>query len=104
MSYAKDILSGLAALSLAEFAFVWPFLRGTEATSLAALVSLLLQSLLSLKFWVIAILLFAVFFAASRGNTALRVTFFWIPTLAVSTVGVAVVALYAYLFTVVRHH
>lgn len=104
MSYAKDVLSGLAALFLAEYAFVWPFLRGTKATGSGALVALLVQSLLSLKFWVIAILLFAVFFVASRGNAALRVLLFWIPTVAVSTVGVAVVALYAYLFTVLRHH
>ena len=55
-------------------------------------------------FWMLAILFFALFYAASRlGNNVLRVFLFWIPTLTVSGFCVAIVALYAYLFIRFRH-
>lgn len=93
MTHAKGILSGLAAIFIAEFAFAWPFLRGSRATSLTALLTLLLGSLLSLKFWFVGLLLFGLFIVASRGNSALKVVFFWIPTVAASTVVMAFAAL-----------
>jgi len=35
MNYIRGILSGLAAIFIAEFVFVWPFLRRTKAAGLA---------------------------------------------------------------------
>jgi|ERR1700676_1588104 len=103
MDYVKGILSGLAAICVAEFVFFWPTLNGSKATGLAVLRSLLVESVLSPRFWIVGVLLFGLFFAASRGRTVLRVLFFWIPTLTVSALGFSIVAMYAYLFTIYRH-
>ena len=64
---------------------------------------LLLESILSPRFWTVGILLFGLPFAASRGSTVLRVLFFWIPTITVSALGFLIVAAYAYLFAISRH-
>ncbi len=104
MEYIKNILSGLAALLTAEFVFFWPFLKGSKATGMAAVVALFVESLLSLRFWIVALLLFGIFFAASRGSTVLRVLFFWIPTLTVSALGLSIVAMYSYLFFTLSRH
>jgi hypothetical protein len=101
MGYVTGVLSALAAIFIAEFVSIWPSLRGSKATGLAVL----LASPLSLRFWIVGILVFGLFFAASRGNTVLRVLFFWIPTLTVSALGFSIVAMYAYLFTSFpKHH
>jgi hypothetical protein len=55
------------------------------------------ENILSLRFWIVGILLSVLFFAASRGTAVLRVLFFWIPTVAVSTLGFAFLGLIAYL-------
>jgi hypothetical protein len=68
---------------------------------MGVLKALLLESVLSPRFWIVGVLLFGFFFAASRGRTVLRVLFFWIPTLTISTLGFSIVAMYAYLFTIV---
>src|SRR6266568_9432596 len=99
MDYIKGILSGLAAIFVAEFVFFWPTLKVEKATGLGVLKGLLAESVFSHRFWIVGILLFAGFFAASRGSTVLRVLFFWIPTLTVSALGFSIVAMYAYLFT-----
>jgi hypothetical protein len=103
MDYIKGILSGLAAAFVAEFVFFWPTLNAEKATGLAVLKGLLTESVFSPRFWIVGVLLFGVFFAASRGATVLRVLFFWIPTLTVSALGFSIVAIYAYLFTISRH-
>jgi hypothetical protein len=72
------------------FAFFWPLLKGSEATGLAALAALFVESIFSPRFWIVGILLFGLFFAASRSSSILRVLFFWIPTLVVSALGFAV--------------
>jgi hypothetical protein len=41
MDYIKAILSGLAAIFVAEFAFLWPILNSSKATGLAVLKVLL---------------------------------------------------------------
>jgi hypothetical protein len=102
MVYLKCILSGLAAIFVAEFVFFWPTLT-TKATGVAGLRYLLAGSILSPRFWIIGVLLFGLFFAASRGSTVLRVSFFWIPTLTVSTLGFSIIAMYGYLFTISSH-
>jgi len=103
MEYFKGILCGLAAILVAEFVFSWPTLRTQKATGVAVLRYLLLGSVFSPRFWIVGILLFGLFFAASRGNTVFRVLFFWIPTLTVSALGFLIIAMYAYLFTISRH-
>jgi hypothetical protein len=98
MDYVKGILCGLAALLIAEFVFFWPLLKGSKATGLAAVVGLSLESLLSPRFWIVGVLVFVIFFTASRGSTVLKVLFFWIPTVTVSALGLSIIAMYAYLF------
>lgn len=71
---------------------------------MAAVVALFVESLLSLRFWIVALLLFGIFFAASRGSTVLRVLFFWIPTLTVSALGLSIVPMYSYLFVTLSRH
>ena len=104
MDYVKGILSGLAAILIAESVFFWPFISGTKATGMSVVIGLLVESVLSPRFWVVAVLSFGCFFAASRGNAILRVLFFWIPTLAVSALGFAIVAMYAYLALRFKQH
>lgn len=108
MNYVKGILSGLAAIFLAEcFPGPWSAFRGIsqeKATGLAAVAGGLAESVFSPLFWILAVTFFAFFFAASRlGNRPLRVILFWIPTLTVSVVCVASVALLTYLFIGSRH-
>jgi hypothetical protein len=102
MGYVKGVLSGLAAIFIAEVVFAWPFLSGSKATGLAALLALFVESLLSPRFWIVGILLFGLFFAASRGNTILRVLVFWIPTLVVSGLGFAFLGFLTYVVVVSR--
>jgi hypothetical protein len=103
MDYVKGILSGLAAIFIAEFAFSWPFFRGSKATGLAALAATFVESIFSPRFWIVGVLLFGLFFTASRSRTILRVLFFWIPTLVVSALGFAFLGLCTYLFIHFRH-
>jgi hypothetical protein len=104
MDYVKGILGGLAAILIAEFVFFWPFISGTKATGMSVITGLLVESVLSLRFSVVAALSFGCFFAASRGSAILRVLFFWVPTLAVSALGLAIVAMYTYLALSSKHH
>jgi hypothetical protein len=103
MDYVKGILSGLAAIFIAEFAFFWPFFRGSKATGMAALVGLSVESIVSPRFWIVGVLLFGLFFAASRSSAILRVLFFWIPTVVVSALGFAFVGMCTYLYMRFRH-
>lgn len=102
MNYFKGILSALAAIIIAEIApGPWsPFraLNGSKATGIAALAGLLVESLFSPLFWILVVVLFAIFFAASRlDNKPLRVVLFWVPTLTTSGLALAVASLLAYL-------
>jgi|SRR3984885_1677034 len=108
MNYFKGILSGLAAIFLAEcvpgFWSVFSGIAQEKATGLAAVEGGLAESAFSPLFWILAILFFASFFAAGRlRNKLLRVFLFRIPTLTVSALGITVVALFTYLFMLVRH-
>jgi hypothetical protein len=101
MNYLKGILSGLAAIIIAELVpgpwSPFRFLGDQRATGLAAVMGELLESFFSPLFWVLVIALFAIFFAASRlNNTPLRVVFFWIPALTSSGLALAVASLLAY--------
>src|SRR6266566_3418567 len=103
MDYVKGILSGLAAIILAECVpGPWSAFRGIsqeKATGLATIAGGLAESAFSPLFWILAALFFALFFAASRlSNKVLRAFLFWIPTLTVSVLCIAIVALITYLF------
>lgn len=104
MDYIKGILSGLAAIFAAEFVFFWPMVSAEKATGLAVLKALLAESIFSPRFWMVGVLMFGLFFAATRGNTVLRVLFFWIPTLTVSLVGFSIAAIYGYILLTMSRH
>jgi hypothetical protein len=105
MDYVKGILSGLAAIILAECVGPgsWLAFRGIskeKATGIAAIAGGFAANSFSPVFWILAILFFTSFFVASRlGNKFLRVFLFWIPTLMLSAFSLAMVALFTYLFT-----
>src|SRR5690348_10760697 len=108
MYYFKIILSMLAALFLASFGpGIWVMFRDfstAKTTGLGAVAGGLTQSLLSPVFWIIVVLLFALFFGTSRlGNSALRMLLFWVPTVVTSTLGLSLGALFVYLITRSRH-
>ena len=108
MNYVKPILSAATAIILAECVpGPWSAFRGmgnSKATGLAAVAGGFMASLFSPLFWALAVLFFAMFFAASKlGSKVLRVLFFWIPTLTVSGASVMIVALVAYLIVFVQH-
>jgi hypothetical protein len=73
MNYVKGILSGLAAMFLAQCVGPWSMFKGIseqKATGLGAVAG----GLRSPLFWTLALLFFALFLAASRlGNKILRV-------------------------------
>ena len=114
MNYVKGILSAFAAIVIAAIACLWVFFPapfptsppqpitnsggGTTATDPSAFLKMLTHNLHSPLFWIIAGLLFGLFFAASRSTTIWRVCFFWIPTLTVSTLTIASAGLYTYLW------
>jgi len=103
MNYAKAVLSGLAAITIAElvpgpWSIVRPFL-GSKATGMAVLRAELLESLFSPLFWILAILLFVALFAASRlGSRSLRIVLFWIPTVTAAVLCCGFAALTTYVF------
>jgi hypothetical protein len=103
MNYVKGILSGLAAIFLAELIpGSWSMFKGIseqKATGLGAVAGGIMESALSPLFWTLALLIFALLFAASRlGNKILRVILFRIPTLTIAVLVMAIAALDAYVF------
>jgi hypothetical protein len=108
MVYVKGILSGLAAIFLTVCVASW--LHGSQgiseprATGLGAVAGGIAETIVSPLFWILAVLFFTSFFAASRiGNKLLRIFLFWIPTLSVSTLGIAILALFTYVIIRVSH-
>jgi hypothetical protein len=82
MNYVKGILSGLAAIFLAEFVpGPWSMFKGIseqKATGLGVAAAGIMGSAFSPLFWTLALLFFALLYAASRlGNKILRVILFW---------------------------
>src|SRR5260370_19200671 len=93
MNYVKGVLSGLAAIILAACVpGSWSVFRGIsqeKATGLAVVAGGLAESGFSPLFWILSVLFFALFFAASRRkNKFLREFLFWLPTLTVSVFGI----------------
>ena len=92
MTYVKGCLGGLAALFLSGYVllFITAFRDASQnkATGLAVFVILLIESVRSPLFWLLAILLFTVFFAPARlSSNVFRVLLFWLPATAISSLG-----------------
>jgi len=108
MDCVKGILSGLVAIILAEIVpGVWWAFTGiskSKATGIAVLWGGLIESLFCFRFWILAILFFALFFTASKlRNKALRALLFWIPTLTVLSLSIAAAGLLTYVVIRFRH-
>ncbi len=91
MTTLRGVLSAVAAVLVALFApALVSGLGNSKATGLAAVAAGLFSPLV----WILAIPLFALFFAASRlKSTSLRILLFWIPVTAISMLGVGVFSL-----------
>ena len=103
LSYAKSILSGIAGVILAIIGpgliYALRGISAEKATGLAAVAGGLSGALFSPLFWILAVFLTLSFWSASRlHNRALRVFLFWIPTLFISTIGMAIVTLMGYVY------
>ena len=108
MYYFKIILSMLAGLFLGLLGQgIWFMVKEfdkSKTTGLGAVAGGLTASLYSPVFWIMVVLLFALFFGTSRlGNSALRVLLFWVPTVFTSTLGFLFGALFVYAITRSRH-
>ncbi|MBZ5685146.1 MAG: hypothetical protein LAP86_08925 [Acidobacteriia bacterium] len=108
MAYFKGILSGLAAIIFAELVTglrsLFRFTQDTPgmATDMFGVGIYLWRAVVSPLFWIFAVLLFALFFMASRsGNQILRVVFFWIPSVTISCVGMIIASFIAYQFVLI---
>jgi hypothetical protein len=98
----RTLISAVASLIAA---FLGPILiweiSTQRQTGLGALVGGLVTALTSPKFWLLAVVLFAAFFGASRiGNRALRILLFWTPAVAM----IAVALCFGLLLLYVRRH
>ncbi len=98
MSTLRGFLSGAAALVVALVG-TNIHINTSKATGLGAARSELLESPLSMVFWIVAGLLFALLFAASRlNNKGLRILLFWTPVVAISALGVGLFGMYSYMW------
>jgi hypothetical protein len=74
-------------------------INSSKATGLAAVAGGFLEALSSPLFWILAILLFALFLAASRlSSKPLRIFLFWTPVTAISMLGLAIFSLFTYVW------
>ena len=91
--YVKASLSVLAAIIATELLALWwiPPWHRFKATGIDFIVGCLRESRHYARLWVIALALFADLFAISRLNSpALRVAFFWFPTISILSLGIFV--------------
>lgn len=95
MAYLRGLLSAVAALLIAILGPpILLVLRNANTSKATGMVAFLVFSPLS---GVLAIVFFALFFAASRLNSkSLRILLFWTPVTFVSTLGFGFLALFAY--------
>ena len=98
MIYLRASLSALAAVVLAGGSLMWAHLRTTQAPAAFGFRVVKIQTLFSAKFGALAALFLVMFFVAGQvGSKLVRVSLFWIPTVLLSLIGVAYIALFAYL-------
>jgi hypothetical protein len=90
VAFVRVVLSGVAAIFVALVGPGWVILSQQQATSLGAVAGWFSVTILSPFFWILAVLFFALFFAASRlSNKPLRIILFWIPVSVISAAGFA---------------
>jgi hypothetical protein len=102
MVYVKAILSGMTAVIATELLTIWWALRpwSQKASGIELIFAVLRASLVHAQPWILAIFLFATFFAASRlDSKTLRVFLFWIPTVTISCIGITLVSFVTYVTT-----
>lgn len=103
MAILRGMLGALAAVFIGLLGpglfFALRGVNNSKATGLAAVVGGLLESVFSPLFWILAVLFFALFFAASRlSSKPLRVLLFWTPVTAISILGLGIFSLFTFLW------
>ena len=112
MQWTKEVLSALAAILLS---LLLPTLRAIpmiikgiddgRGTGFAVNLGGLFERLHSPAFWILVVLFFALFLAASRiGDRFLRLFLFWTPTLSIAVVGLVISGLFTFVFMRSRGH
>jgi hypothetical protein len=82
---------------------LWPVFRAASEQKQATGVDVFAAPVFSPVSWILVVLFFVLFFAASRiGNKLLKTFLFWIPTVLLSSLGVAIFALFTYIFIFIR--
>jgi hypothetical protein len=103
MTILRGTLSALAAVFVGLLGPGLFVLSNSKATGVAALVGGFLESFSSPLFWILAVLFFALFFAAGRlSSKPLRILLFWTPVTAISILGLGVFSLFTFLWLQVR--
>jgi hypothetical protein len=102
MTYVKGCLGGLAALFLSGYVllFITAFRDASQnkATGLAVFVILLIESVRSPLFWLLAIMFFAMFYATGRlTSSVFRVLLFWLPAIGATSLGLGLLGWFAML-------
>jgi hypothetical protein len=103
MAILRGMLSALAAIFIGLLGpglfFALRAINNSKATGLAAVVGGLLESVFSPLFWILAVLFFALFFAAGRlSSKPLRVLLFWTPVTTISILGLGIFSLFTFLW------
>jgi hypothetical protein len=103
MAILRGTLSALAGVFIGLLGrglfFASRGISNSKATGLAGVVGGSLESVFSPLFWILAVLFFALFFAASRfSSKPLRVLLFWTPVTAVSILGLGIFSLFTFLW------
>lgn len=108
MNYFRVALCVIGAIFVALF--VLSFLLALREISLqrqtgvGAVAGGLVENLFSPLFWILAVLCFLLFRWASRSKQPIvRVLLFWVPSVASSIIGIAVLTLYTYMYLHFRH-
>jgi hypothetical protein len=106
VAYLRVALSGTAAIFVAllvPFYLLMAPIGSASAIAIDLITAVLRASIVSPRLWLIAIVFFGLFFLASGLNSkVMRVVLFWIPTLAVSTFGFGISALWTYGWMLLR--
>jgi hypothetical protein len=108
MDYVRGVLSGVAAIVIVAlgrfFWFAFRTVDGPAVVDIGLIVFPLPHAARSPLFWLSLVCLFAIFFAVSRVKSrAVRVIFFWIPTVTACVVGATFSFLLTYLALGFRH-
>ena len=75
----------------------------TKATGLAALAGGVVESVFSPLFWLLAILLYGVFFVTGRlSSNVFRVLLFWLPAIGISSLGLGLLGWFAVLMLQIK--